>query len=155
MLIPLVTVVCAGLVSCANSTLQGYDGPPRPDDETFLVRAARNTADRLSANIEITSYDSLRGDLIPVSTRSVRLLEGDSCLGILATSSTMDQESAELCFYGEAGEEYEIRVLVSGIPQDMEDTTGGRQTAYRGPFSVDSIWIVNSDTSSMMAIAVF
>ena len=155
MLIPLGTVLCAGLTSCANTILQGYDGPVLPDDETYLVRAARNTADRLSANIEIISYDSPRGDVIPVSTRSVRMVPGDSCFGVVATSSTMDQATAELCFYGEAGEEYEIRVLVSGIPQNMEDTTGARTTAYRGPFSVDSIWIVNSNTSDMMALSTF
>jgi hypothetical protein len=146
-------IFCAGLASCANTVLQGYEGPARPDNETILVRAARNGGDRLSANIQIVSVDTPRGEKLPVSTRSVRLLPGETCIGILATSSTMDQESAELCFFGESGDEYEIRVLVAGVEQILEDTAGGRRPVLGGPFRVDRIWIVNRATSAIMAIS--
>jgi len=146
-------VFSASLASCANAVLHGYEGPARPDNETMLVRAARNSGDRLSANIQIVSVDTPRGEQIPVSTRSVRLLPGETCIGILATSSTMDQESAELCFFGEPGDEYEIRVLVTGVEQDLTDSAGGRRPVLGGPFRVDRIWIVDRATSAIIAIS--
>jgi len=107
----------------------------------------------LSANIQIVSIDTPRGDVVPVNTRSVRLLPGESCIGVRATSSTMDQKTAELCFYGDSGQDYEIRVRVTGVEHDLEDSQGGRRPVLRGPFRIERIWIVDDATSAVVALS--
>ncbi len=74
-------------------------------------------------------------------------------MGVLATTSTMDQETAELCFYALAGLTYEIRVLVAGVERDLVDDSGTRRPAQRGPFRVTRILMVEVATSEVVAIS--
>ncbi|MCZ6498652.1 MAG: hypothetical protein O6765_08005 [Gammaproteobacteria bacterium] len=139
------------LTSCASRALQGYPGSPRPDSRTALVEVERATRSPLAANLQITSIDAPRGEVIPVTASSVRLLPGEVCVGVLATSSTLGQESAELCFDTFAGSTYEIRVLVEGAPRDFEDNLGGLRAVQGPPFGITRIWIVNAATREVVA----
>ena len=141
-----------GLASCASTTLRAYEGPARPDSEIAVIRGERTLQNRLAAQIRIMSIDSPRGDAIPINTRGVSVLPGDVCLGVLATTSTMDQETTELCFDASPGSTYEIRVLVAGIDQDLVDSEGVIRSAQRGPFRVARIWIVDAGTSRTVAV---
>ncbi|MFP6828976.1 MAG: hypothetical protein VCC36_08065 [Gammaproteobacteria bacterium] len=145
-----VLAIFAGLPACGTTSWQGYAGALRPDDETALVRIEQS-GDRLAATTQIVSIDSPRGDMIPVNTRSVRLLPGDVCVGVLATTSTMDQASAELCFYALTDNVYEIRVLVAGIEQDLVDSASVRRTFQRGPFRVTGLFMVDVSSSEIVA----
>ena len=140
------------LASCASTTLRAYEGPVRPDSEIAVIRGERTLQNRLAAQVRIMSIDSPRGDAIPINTRGVSVLPGDVCLGVLATTSTMDQKTAELCFDASPGVTYEIRVLVAGIEQDLVDDAGVRRSAQRGPFRVTRIWIVDAGTSRTVAV---
>ena len=140
------------LVSCSSTTLQAYEGPSRPDGEVAVIRAERTAQNRLASKVRIMSIDSPRGDAIPINTRGVSVLPGDVCLGVLATTSTMDQKTAELCFDASPGLTYEIRVLVAGIEQDLVDDAGVRRSVQRGPFRVTRIWIVDAGTSRTVAV---
>ncbi len=144
-------VVTLALMSCAGGPLQGYPGAPRPDSETALVGVERTTQSH-PANVQITSIDAPRSEVIPVTARSVRLLPREVCLGVLATTSTMNREAAELCFDARPGSRYEIRALVAGIERDLEDATAGLpRQAERGPFRITRIWIVDVATSQTVA----
>ncbi len=144
-------VVTLALMSCASRSLQGYPGAPRPDSRTALVEVERTTRSSLAANVQITSIDAPRGEVIPVTARSVRLLPGEVCVGVLATGSTLSQQSAELCFDTFAGSIYEIRVLVEGTERDFEDDLGGRRAVQGPPFSITRIWIVDAATLEVVA----
>lgn len=144
-------VATFALMSCASRALQGYPGAPRPDSRTALVEVERATRSPLAANLQITSIDAPRGEVIPVTASSVRLLPGEVCVGVLATSSTLGQESAELCFDTFAGSTYEIRVLVEGAPRDFEDNLGGLRAVQGPPFGITRIWIVNAATREVVA----
>jgi len=121
-----VLAICAGLPACGTTSWQGYAGVGRPDNQTALVRIEQS-GDRPAATTQILSIHSPRGDIIPVHTRSVRLLPGEVCVDILATTSTMDQASADPCFDALADNLYEIRVLVAGIEQDLVDSENVRR----------------------------
>ena len=146
-------VVTLALMSCASRPLQGYPGSPRPDSETALVEIERTTQSALDVNVQITSIDTPRGEVIPVIASSVRLLPGEVCVGALATSSMLGQQSAELCFDAFAGSIYEIRVLVTGTERDFDDTLGGLRAVQGPPFSITRIWIV--DTATLEVVASF
>jgi hypothetical protein len=152
----LYTVIAAvfsfSVASCGSTTLIGYEGPPRPDDETVLIYGERSTGSRLAANIQIVSIDTPIGDVVPVNTRRVRLLPGEVCVGARATTSTMDQEEALMCFDANEGRSYEIRVRVQGVQRDLVDSTDTIRPAERGPFRITRFWIVDAGTSQVVAI---
>ena len=148
-----VLAICAGLPACGTTSWQGYAGVARPDNQTALVRIEQS-GDRLAATTQILSIDSPRGDIIPVNTRSVRLLPGEVCVGVLATTSTMDQASAELCFDALADNVYEIRALVAGIEQDLVDSASVRRTVQRGPFRVTGLFMVDVSSSEIVAVKI-
>ncbi len=144
-------IVTQALTSCASGPLQGYPGTSRPDSETALIEVERTKQGPLAPNVQITSIDEPRGDVIPVTARSVRLLPGEVCVGALATISTQDQQSAELCFEASAGLIYEIRVLVTGTTRDFEDSLGGQRPVQSVPFRITRIWIVDKATLEVVA----
>ena len=126
----------------------------RPAAESALIRVERDNQNRLAADIQIMSIDSPRGDLIPVNgIRSVSILPGEVCVGVLATTSTMDQDSVELCVEAQAGEIYEIRAAVRGIARDLDISTGTRRVAERGPFRISRIWMVDAASSAVVALS--
>ena len=108
-------------MSCASGPLRGYPGTPRPDNETVLVEVERPTRSPLAANVRIPWIGAPRGEVIPVTTRRVRLLPGEVCVSALATVSALIPQSAELCFDASAGAIYEIRVLVVRTPWELKD----------------------------------
>ncbi len=148
-----VLAICAGLPACGTTSWQGYAGAPRPDNETALVRIEKS-GDRLAATTQILSIDAPRGDIIPITARSVRLLPGDVCVGVLATTSTMDQATAELCFDALTDNVYEIRVLVAGIERDLVDSSNVRRTVERGPFRVTGLFMVDVSSSKIVAVKI-
>ena len=150
--IVLAAILGAGLVSCSGiTTLKGYDGPQLPEQETILVYGERPESSRLAANVVITAHDTPIGDLVPVNTRRVRLLPGEVCVQALATTSTMDQEEALMCFDAREGREYEIRVQVRGVERELTDTMAMRRTVERGPFRITGFWIVDAGSSEIVA----
>ena len=136
------------LTSCVNSPLQGYPGMPRPDRETALVEVERTSRSPLAANLRITSIDTPRGEVIPVTARRVRLLPGEVCVSVLATISVLNPQSAELCFDASAGTIYEIRVLVAGTPREFEDL---ERIVHGEPFTISRIWMVDAATLEVVA----
>jgi len=142
----------SALVSCSGvTTLKGYSGPILPDEETILIYGERRASSRLAADVVITAHDTPIGDLVPVNTRRLRLLPGEVCVQTEATTSTMDQEQALMCFDAFSGHEYEIRVQSRGVERDLVDTMGIRRTVERGPFRITGFWIVDTGTSEVVA----
>ena len=148
----LILALCTGLLGCGTASWQGYAGAPLPDNETAYVRVEETGTDRLAPSTQIVSIDAPRGDIVPLNTRAVRLRPGDVCVGVLATTSTMDQASAELCFVAEADTVYEIRVQVAGVERDLVDTQNITRRVERGPFRVTQLFMVNAATAEIVAV---
>ncbi|MGI9257534.1 MAG: hypothetical protein ACR2QQ_01740 [Gammaproteobacteria bacterium] len=148
----LAAVLGTALVSCTGiTTLKGYSGPPLPEEETILIYGERPASNRLAANVVITAHDTPIGDLVPVNAHRVRLLPGEVCVQAEATTSTMDQEEALMCFDALEGHEYEIRVQVRGVERDLVDSMARRRTVERGPFRITGFWIVDAGSSEIVA----
>ena len=100
---------CLALASCASGPLQIYEGPALPDSETALISALSSPNDRMAANVRILSADDRLGGVVPVTSRSIRVLPRGVRVEARATTSTMDSMSADLCFNAYAGNRYEAR----------------------------------------------
>ncbi len=114
-------IVVTSIALTACSSFQAYDGPPRPDNETALVKTTAVAVDSAfsgqgavaPAQSFLTSTDDR--DLPNVS--EVRLLPGGRCvtLRLVYTPNTGDTTSrinSELCFDAVAGKTYEVRVRI-------------------------------------------
>ena len=136
------------LASCASTVLQVYEGPARPDDQTALVTVERPGSNRGDATIQIVSVDTPRGDIIPVTARTVRLLPRETCLGVRARSSSVATVSFELCFEAYAGRLYELRALTQGetVPLEIGDRNVGQ-----GSFGVDRVYVIDISTQETVA----
>lgn len=145
-------------VACTTRPLKGYEGPLRLDSETALIRVERISNDRTAARVRIRSFDTARGEVIPVRADRIRVLPRRTCIEATATSSTLDRFSAELCFEPVEGGQYEIRALTRGSPQPNQlATTGGEIpvaiNSASGPFQVTMLLIVDSSTLEIVAAA--
>ena len=103
-------LTCLILASCAGTTLQGYEGPARPDDETALI----STRPALRRNIvaEIVSIQLPHGTL-PTKTTRARVLPGETCIlvnALLRRDEFANSASAYLCFEADAGTAYQLLV---------------------------------------------
>ncbi len=149
---------CLALASCASGPLQVYEGPALPDSETALISALSSPNDRMAANVRILSADDRLGGVVPVTSRSIRVLPRGVCVEARATTSTMDSMSADLCFNAYAGNRYEVRAAVSGAASGVTagnvggDTQGllGSQT---GPFTVSRLFVMDMSTRRIVASA--
>ena len=129
---------------CAGTTLQGYEGPARPDESTALVTTEPRTRNASSTTIRIISID---GDPTPVRARSVRLLPRDTCLGVRARSSSLAYTSGELCFEASAGRRYELRAQIE-VDEVAYQNLGGQF----GQQDVARILIVDLATNEILAV---
>ena len=145
------------LTACASTTLQGYAGPVLPDGETALVSVQRTSGDRMAATLRITAVEALRQEPTSVTATSIRVLPGDTCLGVRARTSTLHTFSPELCFEAYAGTRYEIIAQVQGssAPPQLESETGGvtMRNTQNGPFFVTRVLIIDSATREIVAAA--
>jgi len=145
------------LTSCASGPLQVYGGVPLPDAETALITAPRAPNDRTAANIRILAADDARGNPVPVTSRSIRVLPRGVCIEARATTSTQDSMVSELCFNAYAGSSYEVRASVSGAslgaPTAVADieTVTDLPNAQSGPFRVSRLFVVDRDTGMIVA----
>ena len=119
-LIQLFSSILSGLAlaSCASTTLQGYDGPPRPDTETALVRT-RGAGGGRALFMRIVSVDTPRGEVIPVRTRSIRLTPRETCLGVQGRRGA-DGPVVNVCFEPYANHHYELRRARGEFASDIE-----------------------------------
>ena len=100
-------LTCLVLASCASTTLQGYEGRARPNDETALITTRRAGFRHLS--VDIVSIQLPHGTL-PTKTRRARVLPGETCIAVQALTTSLDSAAAYLCFEADAGKTYELRV---------------------------------------------
>jgi hypothetical protein len=116
-LIQLFSAILSGLAlaSCASTTLRGYEGPPRPDSETALVRT-RGTGGGRALYMRIVSFDTPRGEPIPVRTRSIRLTPRETCLGVQGRRGPV----VNVCFEPDANHHYELRRARGAFASDIE-----------------------------------
>ncbi len=149
---------CLVLAACASGPLQIYQGPARPDSETALISAPRPSNDRLAANVRILSTDDRLGGVVPVTSRSIRVIPRGVCVKARATTSTMDSMSADLCFNAYAGNRYEVRASVSGSTSgvtaaDVLDDTQDLLNSRSGPFTVSRLFVIDMSTRTIVASA--
>ncbi len=149
---------CLALVSCASGPLQIYDGPALPDSQTALISAPRPPSDRTAANVRILSADDLRGAVVPVSSRSIRVVPRGVCVEARATTSTLDSMSADLCFNAYAGMRYEVRAAVSGATSgvtavNVADDTQIIPSSQSGPYTVSRLFVIDTSTRRIVASA--
>ncbi len=149
---------CLVLAACASGPLQIYEGPARPDSETALISAPRTPNDRLAANVRILSTDDRLGGVVPVTSRSIRVIPRGVCIVARATTSTMDSMSADLCFNAYAGNRYEVRAAVSGAASgvtaaDVLDDTQELLNSRTGPFTVSRLFVIDTATRTIVASA--
>ncbi len=149
---------CLVLAACASGPLQIYEGPALPDSETALISAPRPPSDRAAANVRILSADDLRGEVVPVSSRSIRVVPRGVCVEARATTSTMDSMSADLCFNAYAGNRYEVRAAVSGATSgatagNVSGDTEGLRGSQSGPFTVSRLFVIDTSTQRIVASA--
>ena len=112
------TLFCLVAASCTS--FQAYDGPPRPDTETALIKTTSVTVDAplfgqggFPARSFFTSVDTQ--DLPNIA--EFRVLPGDRCVTIrLVYTPTTGVDTARLssilCFDAIAGRTYEVRVRI-------------------------------------------
>ncbi len=129
-----------------------------PDTQTALISAQQRSSDRTAATVRIFSIDTARGEVIPVNTRSIRILPRGVCIEARATTSTMDSMSAELCFNAYAGDRYEARAAVSGATSgvtagDVGGDTEGLFGSQSGPFTVSRLFVIDVSTRRIVASA--
>ncbi len=119
-LIQLCSSILSGLAlaSCASTTLQGYEGPPRPDSETALVRT-RGAGGGRDLFMRIVSVDTPRGVPIPVRTRSIRLTPRETCLGVQGPRGS-NGLVMNVCFEPYANHHYELRRARGAFASDLE-----------------------------------
>ncbi len=119
-LIQLFSTIFSGLAlaSCASTTLQGYEGPPRPDSETAFVRT-RGAGGSRAVYLRIVSVDTPRGEPIPVRTRSIRLTPRETCLGVQGGRGT-NNLVVYVCFEPDANHHYELRRARGAFASDLE-----------------------------------
>ena len=151
-------VFCLVLAACASGPLQIYEGPARPDSETALISAPRSSNDRLAANVRIQSSDDRLGGVVPVTSRSIRVIPRGVCIVARATTSTMDSMSADLCFNAYAGNRYEVRASVTGSASgvtaaDVLDDTQDLLSSRSGPFTVSRLFVIETATRTIVASA--
>jgi len=105
------------LASCGSIVVQGYEGAARPESETALVRVLTQSELtrgsmvwlRPAFSAQIVSVDSSRGDRISTPARVLRLLPGETCLGIEA-SFTSGSIEHDICFEPLANHSYELEM---------------------------------------------
>ena len=117
--VTLAALAITALASCVSTTLQGYEGLARPDDETALVTVERPTNNRGDATIRIVSVDTPLGEPISVAARAVRLLPRETCLGVRAYSSSVASMTVELCFEPSPGRRYQVRASTTAPESPM------------------------------------
>ena len=118
-LIQLCSSILSGLalVSCASTTLQGYEGPPRPDSETALVRTI-GAGGGSALFMRIVSVDTPRGEPIPVRARAIRLLPRETCLGVQGRRGS-NGPVVNVCFEPYANHHYELRRARGASASDL------------------------------------
>ncbi len=150
---------CLALASCASGPLKIYEGPPLPDSETALISARSPPNDRMAANVRILSADDRLGGVVPVTSRSIRVLPRGVCVEARATTSTMDSMSADLCFNAYAGNRDEVRAAVSGATSagvtagDARGDTQGLLGSQSGPFTVSRLFVMDMSARRIVASA--
>ena len=149
---------CLAITSCTTAAFKGYEGAVRPDSDTALIRVQKISNDRTAARIRIRSFDTARGDVVPVRVDRLRVLPRRTCVEAAATSSTLDRYAAELCFEPTEGRNYEIRALTRGSPQPPQLVSTGydipiQVNAESGPFNVTTLFIVDMTTHDVVAYA--
>jgi hypothetical protein len=115
------------LAACVNAPIKAYDGPTLEDAETALIRVQPRSSDRIEAIVRILSFDSARGEVVPIETTSLRVQPRGVCVEASATTSSMDQFVANLCFESKAGRHYEVRALTRGSPRPPQLGASGSQ----------------------------
>ena len=153
-----IVMFCLTLTSCASGPLQIYAGPALSDSQTALIRAPRAPSDRTAANVRILSVDDARGNIVQVTSRSIRVVPRGVCIEARGTSSTQDSMVSDLCFDAYAGSRYEVRALVSGFassaPAQVADIVDGLPDlpgAQTGPFSVTRLFVIDTSTRRTVA----
>ncbi len=134
------TGILIGLTAAACSSFQAYDGPPRPDEETALIRTTT-----LVVELEFGAPDSSAGqayftlvdDTALPNLARVRVLPGSRCITLrLVYTPASGEDTARTnsihCFDAIAGREYEVRVR---IPWDQPVRT----------------WLVDRETDETVA----
>ncbi len=150
---------CLVLAACASGPLQIYEGPALPDSETALIIAPPRSSDRLAANIRILSADDRLGEVVPVTSRSIRVTPRGVCIEARATTSTLDSFSTELCFNAYANIRYEVRAEVTGFSSagrtvqvgDIFDDTQPVSSAQTGPYNVSRLFVLDMSTRMIVA----
>ncbi len=155
---PVAAVMCSlALASCATGPLQIYEGPSLPDTDTALISAPRLPDDRTAANVRILSVENARGEVIRVTSRSVRILPRETCIEARATTSTLDSMSADLCFEPYSGGRYEVRASVSESTSsaptqvDVGDVLQALPNVQSGPFNVSRLFVMDMATRRIVA----
>ena len=153
------TLSCLASASCATGSLQVYEGPPLPDNQTALIAAPRAPNDRTAANIRILSADNARGEAVRVTSRSIRVVPRGVCIQARARTSTLDTMVSELCFNAYAGIRYEVRASVSGASSGGAtavpdvNASPGLQNAQSGPFFISRLFVMDMSTGLIVASA--
>lgn len=152
-------ITCMALTSCASQPQQVYAGAERADIQTALIGAPRAPNDRTAARIRILSIDDARGERVPVTNRSLRVLPRGVCIEARATTSTLDSMESELCFNAYAGNRYEVRASVTGASTGMPTAVPNMQEmpelegAQSGPFFVARVFVIDMTTREIVASA--
>ena len=142
-------MVSLALVSCASTTLQGYEGPARPDSQTALLSVESQSRNQSSAALRIVSIDTPRGEPIPITARRVRLLARETCIEVRASSSSGAFLLSDLCFEPYAGSRYELRASTSGAA--ALPGIGPLDEFEQGPFDVIRVVLIDLSTREIVA----
>lgn len=135
------TAILFCLVAASCTSFQAYDGPPRPDTETALIKTTSVTVDAPlfgSGNFPARSFFTSVDDQDLPDIAEFRVLPGTRCvtLRLVYTPATGAVTTARLnsvlCFDAIAGRTYEVRVR---IPENQPVRT----------------WLVELDTGDTVA----
>ena len=146
------------LASCATTPSQSYPEPGLPDALTALISVPRHSSDRTAATVRILSVDTPQGEIVRVSTNSLRIVPRSTCIEAFARTSTLDTFSASLCFETYAGQRYEVRALTEGTrlpPQLRASGENVQMTAntQSGPYNVTRLFVIDAATREIVAVA--
>ncbi len=108
-------VVCLTVAAC--SSFQAYDGPPRPDNETALIKTTTITSRFVQGGTPPRSFLISVDALELQDLGEIRVLPGGRCvtLRIIYTPFSGDatiRQNSLLCFDALAGRTYEVRANI-------------------------------------------
>ena len=134
-------VVCLTVAAC--SSFQAYDGPPRPDNETALIKTTTITSRFVQGGTPPRSFLISVDALELQDLGEVRVLPGGRCvtLRIIYTPFSGDatiRQNSLLCFDALAGRTYEVRANIDDFSATWEAAVASLTTVTPKPCSRSS-----------------